>query len=279
MPCLKPLLLKRRGSHSANSNQYVGCGRCIPCRLDYSHQWATRCVHEAELHRFNHFVTLTFDDDHLPEDYSLCKDTAQKWLKRLRYYLDAPFRYFLAGEYGEQLGRPHYHALLFGADLRTWHTHQGKSFALPLAPIPGTELSRSSLLESSWPFGFSSVAEFNFQTAAYVARYCVKKYNGPAAADHYQGRLPEFALMSRNPGLGAEWIARFKSDVFPRDEVRINGHTRTPPRFYLSKLPPDEQDSIKSARSGTTRRALDFQQQEAREAVVLHHHHQRKKTL
>lgn len=269
MPCVAPILLKRRGSHHTDSNQYVGCGRCIPCRLDYSLQWATRCVHESEMHPANSFITLTFDPEFVPEDGSLSKREAQLFLKRLRKRI-GPFRYFLAGEYGDRLGRPHYHACIFG------HAFPD---SVPLsADFSEYALRRSPTLEAAWPFGFSSIGEFNFQTAAYVARYCVKKINGAPEADHYQGRIPEFALMSRSPGLGFEWFARYKSDVFPRDEVRVNGVPRTPPRYYLSKLSADEQFAVKSARS-IAARSKDPEHLRGFEATVLHHHQQRKRKL
>jgi len=47
------------------------CGQCIGCRLERSRQWAMRCIHEAQLHQNNCFITLTYDDEHLPKDLSL----------------------------------------------------------------------------------------------------------------------------------------------------------------------------------------------------------------
>lgn len=62
----------------------VPCGQCIGCRLERSRQWAVRCVHEAQLHERNCFITLTFDDEHLPSGGSLDVTVCQKFYKRLR---------------------------------------------------------------------------------------------------------------------------------------------------------------------------------------------------
>ena len=59
------------------------CGRCVGCRLERSRQWAVRCMHEASMHMFNSFVTLTYDD-HLPEYNSLNYKHFQDFMKRLR---------------------------------------------------------------------------------------------------------------------------------------------------------------------------------------------------
>ena len=61
----------------------VACGQCIGCRLERSRQWAVRCMHEASMHMFNSFVTLTYDDDHLPEYNSLNYKHFQDFMKRL----------------------------------------------------------------------------------------------------------------------------------------------------------------------------------------------------
>lgn len=44
----------------------IPCRNCIGCRLDYSRQWANRGYLEMKYHKETWFVTLTYDDDHLP---------------------------------------------------------------------------------------------------------------------------------------------------------------------------------------------------------------------
>ena len=99
-------------------------------------------------------------------------------------------RFFHCGEYGELLYRPHYHACLFGFDFSDkvlWSTRGG------------VRLYRSKILEKLWTFGFSTIGDVTFESAAYVARYCTKKITGDKADEHYNGRSPEYVTMSRPP--------------------------------------------------------------------------------
>lgn len=219
----------------------VPCGQCIGCRLDYSLHWAVRCLHEASLHERNSFITLTYDDDHLPTDGSLVKHHFQDFMKRLRRrnshhdefgnFWRLPIRFFHCGEYGDDFDRPHYHALLFGFDFpdrKLWRNRYG---------VP---TFTSEYLESVWKYGFSTVGDVTYESAAYVARYCVKKMTGDKAFWHYISNdgvmlQPEYTLMSRRPGIGSAWYGEFGSDVFPSDEVVVAGKVRKPPRYYQKK--------------------------------------------
>ena len=93
------------------------CGQCIGCRLERSRQWAMRCLHEASLHDFNAFITLTYSDSNLPPGGSLHYTDFQLFMKRLRKRAGMPVRFYCGGEYGESgTVRPHFHACLFGYD-------------------------------------------------------------------------------------------------------------------------------------------------------------------
>lgn len=241
MPCYRPLDVPRRGF--IDLRQSVACGQCIGCRLERSAQWATRCVHEASLHQVNSFVTLTYNDQHLPLDGSVNKRHVQLFLKRLRkIHAPAALRYFACGEYGDQLQRPHYHALLFGIDFADKRQHSlGKSGPLFV----------SDLLDETWRMGHCFIGSVTSRSAGYVARYCLKKVNGPLADAHYQGRSPEFLLMSRRPGLGSGWFERFKSDCYPSDFAVIDGRRRSVPRYYdklLDRSEPEKLEIVKEAR-------------------------------
>lgn len=217
----------------------VPCGRCIGCRLEKSRQWAVRMMHEASLHDENSFVTLTYDDAHLPRFGSLDRDAFPKFMKRLRKAIQPlRVRYFHAGEYGGAFGRPHYHACLFGfgfPDRTAWTTRNG----LPVY--------RSQLLEELWPSGLSEIGSLTFESAAYVARYVVAKKLGKQAEAAYEvvdyssgevlgRREPEYATMSRRPGIAAEWFEKYHGDVYPDDRVVVRGKEAKPPRFYDKKL-------------------------------------------
>ena len=209
------------GSFSAIN---LPCGQCIGCRLERSRQWAIRCMHEAFLHEDNSFITLTYDDGHLPKDGSLVLDDYQRFMKRLRKSVSPKkVRFYHCGEYGEQLGRPHYHALLFG------YASPDRKFFSKKGDF---NVYTSDTLSHLWPHGFSVEGDVSFESAAYVARYVMKKVTGDRAEDHYQGRKPEYTTMSRRPGIGKGWYEKFKTDVYPLDRVVVRGHPSRPPRFY-----------------------------------------------
>lgn len=226
--------------------QTVACGQCVGCRLDRSRTWAIRCMHEASLYSENCFITLTYSPEHLPDNGSLDYDHFQKFMKRLRFSnigIDTivddngaeqrPIRFYMAGEYGGERGRPHFHACIFNFDFKD---------KKPWKRSPSGEiLYRSAELEELWPYGFSSVGSVNFKSAAYVARYIMKKVTGNAAAAAYETvdadgvvdyRVPEFNKMSLKPGIGARWFDKYSSDVFPHDYVVVNGKKCKPPRYY-----------------------------------------------
>jgi len=233
------------------SSLSLPCGRCVGCRLERSRQWANRCVHEAQLHERNCFITLTYDDAHLPRSGSLQYPDFQRFMKRLRKWAaPSSVRFFMGGEYGETTCRPHYHACLFGVDFPDKvYFKTSKS---------GEKLFTSKILERLWPSGISSIGELTFESAAYVARYCMHKVTGDEAETHYQGRDPEFGHMSLKPGIGQGWIEKFQSDVFPHDYVIARGNKGKPPRFYdraFGRRDPDGLESVKFARvmSGRTR--------------------------
>lgn len=218
------------------------CGQCIGCRLEKSRQWAMRCMHEAQLYENNCFITLTYDDTHLPSDQSLHYEHFQKFLKRFRKSLNGvKIRYYMAGEYGENFGRPHFHACIFGYDF-----HDKKLWKRTAS---GSLIYRSEHLETLWPFGYSSIGDVNFESAAYVARYIMKKQTGKHSEKHYQytsletGEIvqmtPEFNKMSLKPGIGAEWYKKYRSDVYPHDYVVVRGKKVRPPKYYDSKYKTD----------------------------------------
>ena len=243
MPCFHPMPAVRmtdgsvkfvsRSKKGVDGCLELPCGQCIGCRLERSRQWAMRCLHEASLYDQNAFVTLTYDDSNLPRGGSLDYSDFQKFMKRLRKRVKSPVRFYMGGEYGEQLARPHYHACLFGYDFPDKVFYKKTS--------SGERIYTSKLLEELWPFGLSSVGDVTFESAAYIARYCVQKVTGDLAEAHYRtitddgeiiDRTPEFNHMSLKPGIGANWLKKFRSDVFPRDYVVINGVKTKPPKYY-----------------------------------------------
>lgn len=211
-----------------NNKLTLPCGQCIGCRLERSRQWAVRCMHEASLYEDNSFLTLTYSDDNLPKDGSLHLEHFQKFMKRLRKE-NAPkkIRFYHCGEYGEKFLRPHYHALLFNHDFGDKKVFSGKA---PNIVYNSDSLSRL------WPYGFAVTGEVTFNSAAYVARYILKKVTGEKAFDHYGSVKPEYTTMSRRPGIGKGWFDKFRTDVYPQDRIIVRSVSTRPPRFYDDQL-------------------------------------------
>lgn len=238
MACFRPLkgfrILPDGGfftsEHSCRGHDYapmnVACGQCIGCRLDRSLHWGVRCVHESKMHKRNCFVTLTYDDEHLPLTRdglpTLVKKDLQDFNKRLRFHRGS-FRFYACGEYGTRTRRPHYHVCLFGMDF------EDKKLISDAKGYPEFD---SKILRKIWTAGNSRIGELNRETACYTARYICDKITGDLADSHYLGREPEFNTMSNKPGIGATWLYKFWSDVYPSGKVVSNGMPRNPPKYY-----------------------------------------------
>lgn len=218
-------------------------------------------MHEAELQPRNCFITLTYTDDHLPENRTLVKKHFQDFLKRLRKKYPK-IRYFHCGEYGETYGRPHYHACLFNIDFRDkklWKT------------VNDFPYYKSEELDRIWGKGMTVIGTVTFESAAYVARYIVKKVTGKNALEHYNEinketgeilseRIPEYTTMSRRPGIGKLWYEKYQKDIFPDDFVLTRGakviKTKVP-KYYSAMFELDNQiefEKIKFKRRMTAKK-------------------------
>lgn len=223
----------------------------------------------------NVFVTLTYNNEHLPPDGSLDYTHFQLFMKRLRKHfvptcpvkksVDPEFheqfmfehgiRFYMCGEYGDKNRRPHYHAILFNCtfdDKVKWRKTK-----------TGFYQYVSKTLTNLWGYGNAEFGDVSFKSAAYVARYIMKKVDGDPAAMHYcdidpeTGEIlaelkPEFSQMSRNGGIGKRWIMRYFDDVYPKGEVVVDGRSRKAPRYYdnlLKDLDPVSYERLKKLRA------------------------------
>lgn len=151
---------------------------------------------EAGCHEHNTFVTLTYSDDFVPRDGSLCKEHLQRWLKRIRKEV-APvrLRFFAVGEYGDSGERPHYHLALFGYE----NCRYGKT----RASIGGRGCcEQCDLVRDTWGMGGVMLGSLEVSSAQYICGYVTKKMT---SSDHpdLRGREPEFSRMSLRPGIGS----------------------------------------------------------------------------
>lgn len=220
--------------------------------MEYTKQWATRCVHEAQYHARSCFVTLTYSDQNLPAYGQLHKEHLQKFLRSLRKR-GFKLRYFACGEYGDQYDRPHYHALLFGvwpADAYEWRS-KGKY-----------KYFRSPTFELAWPHGFVEFSDVSRKNCEYVAGYIRKKRTKSSTDywDRYErtahdGALyylePEFSLMSKKPGIGERWIADHWKETYTHDSIILDGREWPVPEYYdkwLKKNRPGVWESVLECR-------------------------------
>lgn len=187
-------------------------------------------MHEAQLHKKNSFITLTYNDENIPEHHTLRHRDFALFAKRLRKKHD--IRYYMCGEYGDATGRPHYHACIFGENFQNDRYEWKKS--------NGYQLYRSKELEKLWTLGDSNIGELTFESAAYTARYIMKKITGDLAEEHYkritpEGEIikiqPEYNQMSRNGGIGKAWLEKYWRDV-KNGYVITNGKQAGLPKFY-----------------------------------------------
>lgn len=211
------------------------CGQCIGCRLERARMWSLRLMHEASLWESSVFVTLTYDDAHVPADGSLRPRDFTLFMKRLRRgreEKDGPVRYYQAGEYGEELGRPHHHAVLFNVALDDGRVC-GRSGEKPLW--------HSDKLDALWGQGRCTYGDVTQESAGYVARYCLKKVTGLLADSYYSGRVPEYSTMSRRPGIGQGWFEKWRMDIHS-GMIRLRGGQEVrAPRYYEERCTEEEQ--------------------------------------
>ena len=253
------LVFDKRKSHSGIAVK-VPCGKCVGCYQDRARQWAVRCMHEKQLFNASSFLTLTYDQDNLPRSGTLEKAELQLFMKRIRHETGAGLRFFAAGEYGSQTFRPHYHVLLFNHDFGDKRFYK--------ASQSGEPIYHSAMLTDTWGKGECSIGAVTFNSCVYVAQYCVKKMDQPRTALLARlGLEPEFVVMSRRPGLGAEWWRRYGADTSRHDNVIMGGKEVKLPRFYDKKI--EQADPARLAELRRARRArIDKNEQTSRRRYV-----------
>ena len=268
MTCYHPLLAYRNEGKVVFNKPFpyakgfnLPCGQCIGCRLKYSQEWAIRLMHEKQMHEQSCFLTLTMSPEYLESrenPWSLDKSEFQRFMKRLRKRYGNQIRYFHCGEYGEKNRRPHYHAIIFGMEFEDKELFQTRD---------EIRLYTSEILAKLWPYGFVTIGEVTMESCAYVARYVTKKIKGKDAEKHYirwdpqtgEGVPiePEYATMSRKPGIGRSWFEKYKADVYPHDYVVVNKHEIRPPRYYDNLLSEEELEKIKEKRAKELPEVID----------------------
>lgn len=222
-----PILFNKPNNGHAYEPIEIPCGTCILCRQETARQWGVRITHEASLYEESCFMTLTYDDEHIPEWGSLRYEDLVKFWKRLRK-AHGPMRYYAVGEYGDESLRPHYHACLFG------HAFTEKRIILREQP---SLLWTTKAVQKLWGLGMVAIGALNFQTAQYTAAYVLKKITKGkqyVRQDYETGELVPLEqprpFMSKN--IGRRWFDKFQQQIQDHDVVIINGRKQKPPKAY-----------------------------------------------
>lgn len=250
----------------------IPCRNCIGCRLDYSRNWANRGYLElkSQNNKDSYFVTLTYDDEHLPKINEYTDSNGVTWTenddnewngilipKHLETFIDSlrtherrignkRFKYMACGEYGDKNKRPHYHIIFYGLEL-------------PLDSFYNSRISdkeiywQNTVIEKYWKRGISNITEATWNNIAYVARYITKKLNGPESEEYYakQGQIKEFFRVSK--GIGKQYFEEHANEIYKNDEIYIRNkkgvHVAKPPRYYDNLLGKDQEDRLKKIKS------------------------------
>lgn len=274
--------------------QLIPCKHCWACKLNYSKDWATRLTWEAKQHEHRYFITITYDEAHLPlygefeytdkEGYkykfendgtwsgTLEPDDVTNFIKRLREKYKKPngdyrnIKYFYAGEYGEIGKRPHYHMILFGAPLDIKQFYDFK-----VDPLHKKLHWKSHEIDELWGKGIVDIAEVEWGSCAYVARYCMKKISDDNDPIEYakQGKIKEYVRMSRRPGIGVDYFNQNKDHIYQCDEVIIksvkgNVNIIKPPKAFderFKKEFPEQWENIKESRRVAAERSRKIEKE------------------
>lgn len=250
----------------------IPCGYCILCRAEQARQWAVRISHEAQMHEENSFLTLTYDDQHLPPNGGLRYSDLQKFWKRLRKkYGKQSLRYYAVGEYGDRSLRPHYHAIVFG-----------KAFTEGKIPVTD-ELWTTAALERDWGLGQVRVGNVTLGTASYCASYVTKKlaqkqkYVQP---DEETGELIALeqprAMMSKN--IAREWWNKWGAFATAHDFVVIEGKKMKPPKAYDRWLGAQDERKLREIKERRIEKAEKIGKEQRRARARNAHAHAKRKS-
>ena len=258
----------------------IPCGQCIGCRIRQREDWTTRIELEARDYPKEEvwFITLTYDDDHVPGmivktgeimrkvQYTwkpgekrpdsvqiLLYEDIQKFLKRLRKDYKGKLRYFVAGEYGEQTARPHYHMILYG-----WRPTDLEN----LYKIHHNGYYTSKWLADLWGMGQIQIAQAVPETYRYVAGYVTKKMyeiDNKKANEYYElGQTKPFACMSLKPGLGDHYYQEHKAEIWRQGYIQCtNGKRAQIPRYYEKQMEAENPQRLWRIKQNRQKNAIE----------------------
>lgn len=204
----------------------VPCGKCVLCLAKKRADWSFRLLQEMAVSSSAIFLTLTYENE--PEQ-GLEKRDLQLFLKKLRKVNSGKIRYYAVGEYGTRTHRAHYHLIMYNIDA-------------------------ACQIQNVWSQGHIKVGSVTAASIHYVTKYCI---TGQSCTP--QGRNKPFALMSRRPGIGINYLSEPMMKWHREDDrmyVINNGYKQAIPRYYRDKVfSPFERSLIQFTASHESERA------------------------
>lgn len=264
-----PNTILPNGNVRVTEYDLVPCGTCVGCTISKSKDWANRCMLELLYHESSYFLTLTYNDAHIPKSFyvdeytgevfepaTLLKKDFQDFMKRLRKrFSNCELRFFMCGEYGSKTFRPHYHAIIFGLKLNDLVYYKRSD--------NGDAYYTSQSLQDTWsiynrktgeyePLGHVVVGKVTWETCAYTARYVMKKSDGVNKKFYSDMHIsPEFTLQSRKPGIGFRYFYEHAEDIYKYKYINLStdkgGKQFFPPK-YFDRLAPKYGIDIESVK-------------------------------
>lgn len=216
MECVHP-------KYIAKNDVTVPCGSCAFCAATKRSDWALRLYYEAKKHYGSKFITLTYNNNHLTYHKGspqLVKADLQNWFKRVRK-AGYKMRYFAVGEYGSKTYRPHYHVIVFG-------------------DVPESVLTKAWSFQNKKTKKYYAIGHCHIGTVTQASiMYCLGYIVNGKGWKMRVKRIPPFTLMSRNPGLGANYLSPAMRDWHKsgrKNYAIVDGQKRHLPRYYKTKI-------------------------------------------
>lgn len=244
MQCLTPYTLYRaKGNKSRLGKEYafsdvVPCGKCPACLRLRQFNWVFRLKQEQLRAHSSAFLTLTYNDEHLPFSenglMTLKPKDHQLYMKRLRksiktHFQDeikAPIKYYTCGEYGELYNRPHFHSIIFN--------------------LPQSYIKHPELITKDWQNGNTLLAVCNPKTIAYTTGYINKTLYTQKERDPLDDRKKETSLISK--GIGENYLTPDRKNYYKKvltPYLTVENGDKIPiPRYYKNKLYTDRENKI-----------------------------------
>lgn len=235
-----------------------GCGKCLYCMNKKNREWTNRLLLESKWHTEKYFLTLTYNNENLPNNNTLIKRDYQNFLKRYRKAIyPIQIRYYAVGEYGEEKGRAHYHMLIYG------------HIPNDLKKINET-LYDSEQINKLWKKGFVTIGiDLKKEVIKYAANYM-----GKLSEYNIETQLPPFSHGSTNPGIGAWAVAKIEKDtetkkliikefdktIYETDSIYVNGKQPIPK--YFDKLAEKYGIDLKEIKKQRQEKYAEIEQQE-----------------